>query len=136
MKRAHVFISGRVQGVFFRAETQRTGLALHLSGWVQNTQDGGVEAVFEGTDDAVEKMIAWCRQGGDRRRAAQPDLVGVVLQIGQIGIAATSQPKRRDAQGGMEGHPGPGTHGLAFPCCPALPPCLVSWAFLLSSSSM
>ncbi|MEE9936788.1 MAG: acylphosphatase [Deltaproteobacteria bacterium] len=63
MKRAHVFISGRVQGVFFRAETQRTGLALHLSGWVQNTQDGGVEAVFEGTDDAVEKMIAWCRQG-------------------------------------------------------------------------
>ncbi|MBP7342640.1 MAG: acylphosphatase [Smithellaceae bacterium] len=63
MKRAHVSIFGRVQGVCFRAATQRAALGFSLNGWVQNTQDGGVEAVFEGADDAVEKMIDWCRQG-------------------------------------------------------------------------
>lgn len=61
--RIHVMISGRVQGVFFRAETRETGLGLGLSGWVRNTRDGRVEAVFEGATDAVEKMLKWCKQG-------------------------------------------------------------------------
>jgi acylphosphatase len=61
--RAHVFVEGRVQGVFFRAETSQAAHKHHLTGWVRNLPDGRVEAVFEGESDDVEKMIAWCRQG-------------------------------------------------------------------------
>lgn len=63
MKSVHVTISGRVQGVFFRAETQRTAENLHLTGWVKNRADGRVEALFEGEDAAVDKMLAWCHSG-------------------------------------------------------------------------
>lgn len=63
MKRLHVFISGRVQGVFFRAETQRTAKVFNLTGWVRNMADGRVEALFEGEDTNVDKMIAWCHIG-------------------------------------------------------------------------
>jgi acylphosphatase len=60
---AHVLIEGRVQGVFFRAETRYTALQYHLTGWVRNLPDGRVEAVFEGEEAEVEKMIQWCHQG-------------------------------------------------------------------------
>jgi acylphosphatase len=63
VNRVHVFVSGEVQGVFFRAETRRQAQALGLAGWVRNLPDGRVEAVFEGPEDAVERMVAWCRQG-------------------------------------------------------------------------
>ncbi|MCS7279781.1 MAG: acylphosphatase [Thermodesulfobacteriaceae bacterium] len=63
MKRVHVFVSGRVQGVFFRAYTQKEAYKLGLKGWVRNLPDGRVEAIFEGEDLAVEKMIRWCHQG-------------------------------------------------------------------------
>ena len=63
MKRVHVYISGRVQGVFFRAETQRAATDLNLTGWVKNIVDGRVEAVFEGEDEDVDKMLAWCHVG-------------------------------------------------------------------------
>lgn len=63
MKRYHVRISGRVQGVFFRANTWKTARSLGLTGWVRNLPDGRVEAVFEGEKDAAEKMLAWCRTG-------------------------------------------------------------------------
>ena len=62
-KRFHVRISGRVQGVFFRANTWKTARSLGLTGWVRNLPDGRVEAVFEGEEDAAEKMLAWCRSG-------------------------------------------------------------------------
>jgi len=62
-KRVHVFVSGRVQGVFFRAETQRRAEELGLTGWVRNTNDRRVEAVFEGKGEAVETMLTWCREG-------------------------------------------------------------------------
>lgn len=62
-KRVHVFISGRVQGVFFRAETMGQASGLGLTGWVRNLEDRRVEAVFEGGEDAVEKMLDWCRRG-------------------------------------------------------------------------
>ena len=58
--RAHVLFGGRVQGVFFRANTQRCAESLGLTGWVRNTADGRVEAVFEGEEKAVEEAIAWC----------------------------------------------------------------------------
>ncbi len=61
--RAHVIISGRVQGVFFRAETQAMALQEGLSGWVRNLPDGRVEAVFEGENETVDRAIAWCRHG-------------------------------------------------------------------------
>ena len=63
MKRTHVYITGRVQGVFFRAETMRAALDLNLTGWVRNMIDGRVEAVFEGDDADVDKMIEWCKIG-------------------------------------------------------------------------
>ena len=63
MKRVHVFISGKVQGVFFRAETKRAAAGFNLSGWVRNVPDGRVEAVFEGGDENVDKILAWCHHG-------------------------------------------------------------------------
>ena len=63
MIETHVFISGLVQGVFYRAWTQRTAQSLGLSGWVKNLPDGRVEAVFVGEKDKVERMIELCYQG-------------------------------------------------------------------------
>ena len=59
----HVIISGRVQGVWFRASTRKKAQEIGLTGWVKNTEDGKVEAVFEGEEDKVEKMISWCHLG-------------------------------------------------------------------------
>jgi acylphosphatase len=63
MIRAHVIVSGRVQGVFFRSETQNEAIKQGLTGWVQNLPDGRVEAVFEGEKDKVDRLIRFCRQG-------------------------------------------------------------------------
>jgi acylphosphatase len=63
MKRMHVIISGRVQGVFFRAETQRAAKDFSLTGWVRNMADGRVETVFEGENANVDKMLSWCHIG-------------------------------------------------------------------------
>jgi len=62
-QRAHVVIAGRVQGVCFRMETQRTAESTGVSGWVRNRPDGAVEAVFEGDREGVDQMLAWCRRG-------------------------------------------------------------------------
>lgn len=61
--RAHVFVSGTVQGVFYRANTKDQATERGLDGWVKNLADGRVEAVFEGEDDTVESMIEWCHEG-------------------------------------------------------------------------
>jgi len=61
--RAHVFIIGRVQGVFFRYETKRLAMRRGVSGWVRNLPNGQVEAVFEGEKDDVEEMIRFCHRG-------------------------------------------------------------------------
>jgi acylphosphatase len=63
MKRVHVYISGRVQGVFFRAETRRAANGFNITGWVRNMFDGSVEALFEGEDKNVDKMLEWCHIG-------------------------------------------------------------------------
>lgn len=60
---AHVYISGRVQGVGYRASTTDAAKLLNISGWVRNLQDGRVEAIFEGTTEHVEEMIRWCHKG-------------------------------------------------------------------------
>ena len=63
MRRTHVTVSGRVQGVFYRASCAREAEARGLAGWVRNLPGGDVEAVFEGPDAQVEAMVAWCREG-------------------------------------------------------------------------
>ena len=68
MKRVHVWIQGRVQGVFYRATTREKACEHGVSGWVKNLPDGRVEAIFEGADDAVDAMVEWCWQGSDRAR--------------------------------------------------------------------
>ncbi len=62
-KRAHLWISGRVQGVNFRYYTSQEAQTRGLKGWVRNLWDGRVEAVFEGEEQAVDSMIEWCRKG-------------------------------------------------------------------------
>lgn len=61
--RAHVVVTGRVQGVFFRAEARDRARSLGLGGWVRNNRDGSVEAVFEGDEERVASMVDWCRRG-------------------------------------------------------------------------
>ena len=62
-ERARVLVSGRVQGVSFRDATRSQAEQLGLSGWVRNTQDGQVEAVFEGGPETVQQMTEWCKSG-------------------------------------------------------------------------
>jgi acylphosphatase len=62
-KRVHVYVSGQVQGVFFRVETAQRARELGLGGFVRNAPDGRVEAVFEGDPRDVDAMVAWCREG-------------------------------------------------------------------------
>ncbi len=62
-KSVHVYISGRVQGVSFRYNTRRKANSLGVKGWVRNLSDGRVECRFEGSEQAVESMIEFCREG-------------------------------------------------------------------------
>ncbi len=62
-KRAHAYVSGEVQGVFFRDSAREEAERRGLSGWVKNLPDGRVEAVFEGPADGVEEMVRWCEEG-------------------------------------------------------------------------
>lgn len=64
--RAHVFVSGTVQGVYYRANTRDTARERGVAGWVQNLDDGRVEAVFEGEREDVEAMVDWCHEGSPR----------------------------------------------------------------------
>lgn len=73
--RAHVVISGRVQGVCFRAYTVDEATAAGLTGWVRNTPDGQVEAVFEGDKSAVEAIIDWCRHGPPAARVNNVEII-------------------------------------------------------------
>jgi acylphosphatase len=73
-KRYHVYISGRVQGVFFRANTWKRACELALTGWVRNLPDDRVEAVFEGEQQDAEAMLAWCRTGTPPARVDHVDV--------------------------------------------------------------
>jgi acylphosphatase len=63
MKRVHLFIFGRVQGVCFRRETRLRAMFLKLKGFVKNLEDGRVEAVIEGDENKIDKLINWARRG-------------------------------------------------------------------------
>jgi acylphosphatase len=72
--RRRVVVRGEVQGVFFRDSTQREARERGVSGWVRNRDDGAVEAVFEGSADAVEAMVEWCRSGPSRADVEDMDV--------------------------------------------------------------
>jgi len=75
MVRVHIFISGRVQGVFFRQNTQKKAKQLEIFGWVRNLSDGRVEAVFEGEKEKVKEMIDWVKKGPIFARVDKTDFV-------------------------------------------------------------
>ena len=76
IRAVHVSISGLVQGVGFRAWTERRAVALGLSGWVRNVWTGDVEAAFSGPADAVEAMLAACREGPPGARVERVEVLG------------------------------------------------------------
>jgi len=63
MRRAHIWVSGKVQGVWYRATTVEEARKLRLTGWVKNLSDGGVEIVAEGPKESLDKLIVWCHEG-------------------------------------------------------------------------
>ena len=68
---AHVTISGKVQGVYYRLETRDQAISLRVKGWVKNLPDGRVEGFFEGDREKVEALVAWCRQGPPRSAVSE-----------------------------------------------------------------
>lgn len=61
--RAHVFVEGMVQGVFFRSHVSDQAERSDVTGWVRNLKDGRVEAIFEGEKEDVRMVVDWCRMG-------------------------------------------------------------------------
>jgi acylphosphatase len=88
-ERAHVYVSGQVQGVFFRDATREKAEQLGLNGWVKNLPDGRVEALFEGPSERVREMVRWCEEGPSHAEvedvvtefeASQGNLTGFVVR--------------------------------------------------------
>jgi acylphosphatase len=77
MVRQHVIVRGHVQGVFFRDSVRRLAQQRNVSGWVSNRRDGAVEAVFEGDEDAVQRLVDFARRGP---RGAQVESVEVTRE--------------------------------------------------------
>ena len=74
LKQVHLYVRGRVQGVYFRAAAQREARRLGLTGWVKNRADGSVELLVEGEEDQVKELISWSHRGPG---AARVDAVDV-----------------------------------------------------------
>lgn len=72
MPTLHIIVKGRVQGVFFRASAQEAAEECGVKGWVRNTEEGDVELMASGSDEALRQFVAWCRQGP--RRAVVQDV--------------------------------------------------------------
>ena len=73
--RKRVLVEGRVQGVFFRETCARMAQQAGVAGWVRNRVDGRVDACFEGEEDAVGRMVAWCRSGPSRAHVERVEVV-------------------------------------------------------------
>ena len=73
MKRVHLVISGRVQGVYFRQSALEFAQSIGVDGWVRNRLDGTVEAVAQGSSKDVERFVAWCHDGPDLAQVSSID---------------------------------------------------------------
>ncbi len=73
-KRVQVIIRGRVQGVYFRAAAQREAKRLGITGWVKNRQDGTVEVLAEGDEDAIRELTSWANHGPSAARVDSVDV--------------------------------------------------------------
>ena len=80
----HAFVSGRVQGVFFRKYTQRKAQSLRLVGWVRNLPDGRVELHAEGPADAAKALLAWCEEEGSPKSKVEKVEATDVAPTGQF----------------------------------------------------
>jgi len=85
MKRAHIILTGRVQGVFFRDGTKNKARALGLKGWVRNVDSDKVEVMAEGEEDKLRELVEYCKKGPD------------AAEVSDIEIEYS------DASGGFEG---------------------------------
>ncbi|MFO8078148.1 MAG: acylphosphatase [Thermoplasmatota archaeon] len=79
VKTVQVVISGKVQGVWFRANTKKQAEQKNVSGWVRNTSDGKVEAMFQGDERAVDDLISWCHQGSSMSNVS--DVTAKVMDV-------------------------------------------------------
>ena len=76
----HAYVSGKVQGVYFRQATQEQADALDLDGWVRNLADGRVEVLFEGEAEAVERLQQWLQQGPQQAEVSGLEVSEATLQ--------------------------------------------------------
>ncbi len=83
MRRIHAKVTGRVQGVFYRASTMDTARALGLTGWVKNMMDGSVELEAQGPDDKVEKLIIWLNEGPPHARVEHVHVTDIPIVEGE-----------------------------------------------------
>ncbi|MDD7934272.1 acylphosphatase [Actinomycetospora straminea] len=74
MPSKHVVVRGQVQGVFYRSSARDTANRLGVTGWVRNRDDGSVEMLVEGEDDAVDRMIAWAREGSPQAQVSDVEV--------------------------------------------------------------
>lgn len=80
MKSVHLEISGKVQGVFFRASAEEIARLHKLSGWIKNTRDKKVEALITGADEDIQKFIEWCKHGPDKALVEHVTITNMALQ--------------------------------------------------------
>jgi acylphosphatase len=80
MKTVHLEISGKVQGVFFRASAQEIAKLHKISGWIRNTRDKRVEALITGAEKDIQRFIEWCKEGPDRALVEHVTITNMALQ--------------------------------------------------------
>ena len=74
LKQIHIFVTGRVQGVFFRQSTRVIAIKNNVNGWVRNLDDGRVEIIAQGEEQNINKLIDWCRTGPANSRVDEFEL--------------------------------------------------------------
>lgn len=74
MNRVCIIVHGKVQGVFFRANTKKAALSLGLTGYARNKEDGSVEVVAEGPEDRLNEIIEYCKKGPERAKVTKVDV--------------------------------------------------------------
>lgn len=84
MRRARAIVTGRVQGVSFRASTCSEARRLGVVGWVRNLPDGSVELEVEGDDDRVAALLAWCEHGPPGARVATVAITEIAACGGSV----------------------------------------------------